>query len=180
MRSRHATTSLLLAALLLPAGYLQAAEPQPAQTLIEIKERPKAPQFALEDVDGKQRRLADLRGKVVVVNFWATWCPPCRREMPSLERLSQILKDDGFAILAVNVAEDLDTVFSFTGTLDPIPTFPILFDRDSRVLKSYPVRGLPTTFIVDRQGRIAYRAVGGREFDDPAILARIRELMRSP
>ena len=181
MHSRRETTNLLLAALLLASsGYALGAEPQPAQTLIEIKERPRAPQFALEDMDGKQRRLADLRGKVVVVNFWATWCPPCRREMPSLERLSQVLKDDDVAILAVNVAEDLDTVFSFTGTLYPIPTFPILFDRDSRVLKSYPVRGLPTTFIVDRQGRIAYRAVGGREFDDPAIVARIRELMRSP
>lgn len=179
MRSRRGTTSLLLAALLSCAGYAPAAEPQPAQTLIELTERPRAPQFTLEDVDGKQHRLADLRGKVVVVNFWATWCPPCRREMPSLERLSQILKDD-VTVIAVNVAEEVDTVFSYTGTLDVSPTFPILFDRDSRVLKAYPVRGLPTTFIVDRQGRIAYRAVGGREFDDPAIVARIRDLLQNP
>jgi len=171
--------SLLLALALLPAaGSAKAAEPPQVQTLIEVKERPIAPPFMLEDVDGKQQSLAGLRGKVVVVNFWATWCPPCRREMPSLERLSHILKGENFAILAVNVAEDLDTVFSFTGTLDPIPTFPIVFDRDSQVLKSYPVRGLPTTFIVDTHGRLAYRAVGGREFDDPAIVARIRRLMK--
>ncbi len=168
-----------LVVLMLPATQGLAAEKTPVQALIEVAARPQAPDFLLEDVDGKKRRLSDLRGKVVLVNFWATWCPPCRHEMPSIERLSHILKDADFAILAVNVAENLETVFSFTGTLDSTPTFPIVFDTDSRVLKAWPVRGLPTTFILDKQGRVAYRAVGGREFDDPAILAQIRGLMEA-
>jgi thiol-disulfide isomerase/thioredoxin len=166
-----------LLGLMLPAGQLLAAEKMPAQTMFELTARPQAPDFFLEDMDGKKRRLSDLRGKVVLVNFWATWCPPCRREMPSIERLSHVIKRTDFEILAVNVAEDLDTVFSFTGTLEPIPTFPIVFDTDSSVLKAWPVMGLPTTFILDKQGRIIYRVVGGREFDDPAILAQIRGLI---
>lgn len=168
-----------LAACILSAG-VYGAEQLPKQALIEVTARPLAPDFTLEDIDGKQRRLSDLRGKVVLVNFWATWCPPCRREMPSIERLSQVLKGKNFAILAVNVAESLDMVFSFTGTLELVPTFPIVFDKDGSVLKAWPVRGLPTTFILDKQGRVAYRAVGGREFDDPAILAQLQSLLDTP
>jgi len=166
-----------LTGLIFPAGTLLAEEIVPAQILFEVKARTQAADFFLEDMDGKKRRLSDLRGKVVLVNFWATWCPPCRREMPSIERLSQILKGADFEILAINVAENLDTVFSFAGTLEPIPTFPIVFDTDSSVLNAWPVMGLPTTFILDKQGRITYRAVGGREFDDPAILAQLRGLI---
>lgn len=167
-----------LGAMLLSASPVFAKESSPDQRLIEVTKRPQAPDFVLEDIDNKKRRLSDLRGKVVLVNFWATWCPPCRREMPSIERLSHLLKGGDFEILAVNVAENLDMVFSFTGTLDPVPTFPIVFDKDGSVLKAWPVRGLPTTFVLDKQGRIAYRAVGGREFDDPAILAQIQSLNR--
>ena len=166
--------------LMLPAGQVLAGGVTPAQTLFAMATKPLAPDFLLEDMDGKKRRLSDLRGKVVLVNFWATWCPPCRREMPSIERLSLALKGADFEILAVNVAENLDTVFSFTGTLDPIPTFPIVFDTDSKVLKAWPVMGLPTTFILNKQGRIVYRAVGGREFDDPAIQSQIRALIDAP
>ena len=164
---------------MLSASPVLAEDAAPQQILTEVTKRPLAPDFSLVDIDGKKRRLSDLRGKVVLVNFWATWCPPCRREMPSIERLSHVLKGENFAILAVNVAENVDEVFSFTGTLEPVPTFPIVFDRDSSVLKAWPVRGLPTTFIVDKQGRIAYRAVGGREFDDPAILAQLRTLLNA-
>ena len=166
-----------LGAMMLSASPTLANDASTSQTLTEVTKRPQASDFVLEDIDGKKRRLSDLRGKVVLVNFWATWCPPCRREMPSIERLSLLLKSADFEILAVNVAENLDTVFSFTGTLEPVPTFPIVFDRDSSVLKAWPVRGLPTSFVLDKQGRIAYRAVGGREFDDPAILAQLRMLL---
>lgn len=166
-----------LLGLIFPSGQLLAADKMPAQTMFAMAAQPQAPDFFLEDIDGKKRRLSDLRGKVVLVNFWATWCPPCRREMPSIERLSHALKGTDFEILAVNVAENLDTVFSFTGTLDPVPTFPIVFDTDSSVLKAWPVMGLPTTFVLNKQGRISYRAVGGREFDDQAIQAQIRGLV---
>ena len=154
-----------------------ADDKAPVQLLFEIQSHPLASDFVLEDMDGKKRQLSDLRGKVVLVNFWATWCPPCRREMPSLERLHLALKGSDFEILAVNVGEDADMIDAFTSTLNTVPTFPIVFDQDSVVLKSWPVMGLPTTFILDKSGRIIFRAVGGREFDDPSILAQIKKLV---
>jgi thiol-disulfide isomerase/thioredoxin len=168
---------LCMGVMILSSSPARADDATPVQILTEVVKRPQAPAFALEDIDGKKRQLSDLKGKVVLVNFWATWCPPCRREMPSIERLSHVLKGADFEILAVNIGENLDTVLSFTGTLEPVPTFPIVFDTDSSVLNQWPVRGLPTTFILDKQGRVAYRAVGGREFDDPAILAQLRTLL---
>ncbi len=133
-----------------------------------------APTLRLPDMDGKPVDLAAYRGKVVLVNFWATWCPPCRKEFPSLGRVRKLLKPTEFEVLAVNVGEDPDTVFSFAGT----PEFPVLFDRDSKAMAAWPVKGLPTTFLVDRQGGLAFRAVGGREFDDPEIVAAIRQLLK--
>ena len=135
---------------------------------------PPAPTLVLPDLDGKPVDLTRYRGKVVLVNFWATWCPPCRKEFPSLGRVRKLFRPTDFEVLAVNVGEDPDTVFSFAGATD----FPVLFDRDSQAMERWPVRGLPTTLVVDRQGRLALRAVGGREFDDPAIVGQIRELLK--
>lgn len=137
-----------------------------------------APEFALSSLEGRTVRLSDFRGKVVVLNFWATWCPPCRREMPSMERLSQQLQGEPFVVLAIDQQETPDDVFVFTGQLDPTPHFPILLDRNSAVAPAWGVLGLPTSFIVDKNGRIAYRAMGGREFDHPDIVRTIRELLR--
>lgn len=138
--------------------------------LTAVSELQPAPALRLADLDGKLHDLADLKGKVVVVNFWATWCPPCRREMPSLERLNRRLRNRGLAVLAVDVGEDADTVFSFTGQLEPAPAFPLLLDRDATAMQRWKVKGLPTTFVIDPQGRVIYRAVGGREFDHDAIV----------
>lgn len=170
----------LLALVVLAFSIVTSYAAHSAQTLVAMEERSIAPDFTLEDLDGKQVKLSALRGRVVLVNFWATWCPPCRREMPSLERLSRQMSGQPFIILAVNVGEDPDIVFPFTGTLEPAPTFPLLFDRNSSVLRSFQVKGLPTSFIVDKSGRIAFRAVGGRDFDDPGIVAAIHELIKAP
>ncbi len=142
-----------------------------------VPERPAAPDFALKDTDRRLYRLSDSRGKVVLVNFWATWCPPCRREMPSMQRAWEKLKDERFDMYAVNVGEDEDTIFGFTFSTGVEITFPILLDRDARVVKAWPVVALPTSFIVDPDGRIVYRAVGGREWDDPRLLEQIRALL---
>jgi thiol-disulfide isomerase/thioredoxin len=161
----------LALALALPAR----AEDLPPLThaLTSISQPYAAPALKLPDLDGKLLDLATLRGKVVLINFWATWCPPCRREMPSLERLRQRLADQGLTVLAVDVGEDADTVFSFTGQLEPAPAFPLLLDLDSRAMQAWKVKGLPTTFVADAQGRVIYRAVGGREFDHEAIVKQL-------
>ena len=136
-----------------------------------------APDFQLEDMDGEKYSLESYRGKVVILNFWATWCPPCRREIPSMEALYQTFKDEAFAILAINEWETEDHVFAFMGELPVEPGFPILFDPDSEVAQSFGVKGLPTTLLLDTQGKIVYRAVGGRDFDHPEVKKIIRELL---
>jgi peroxiredoxin len=153
-----------------------AAERQGAQTLPLLSPPMAAPDIALTGEDGKRYRLSDYRGQVVVVNFWATWCPPCRYEMPAMERAHQKLKDEKIVLLAVNVGEDEETVFAFTGQY-PV-TFPLLLDRDGTVVKQYPVIGLPTTFVIDPRGNITHRAVGGREWDDEALLDQLRQLLK--
>jgi thiol-disulfide isomerase/thioredoxin len=171
---------VLLACLLTGAAgpaSARTAESELSYTLTRIEPAPMAPDFSLEDMDGERHALADYRGKVVLINFWATWCPPCRREMPSLERLYHTLGDQLFVVLAVNQWENADHVFAFMGQLDVFPTFPILFDPESKVAGDFGVKGLPTSFVIDRQGRIVYRAVGGRAFDHPGIERVLRTLL---
>lgn len=145
--------------------------------LTRLPEPVPAPDFTLEDMDGETHSLSELRGQVVMVNFWATWCPPCREEMPSMEAIYQALGDKGFQVLAVNQWETPDQVFPYMGQLDVYPSFPILFDRDSSVAEAYGVKGLPTTVLVDKQGRVVYRAVGGRNFNHPEVRALIERLI---
>jgi thiol-disulfide isomerase/thioredoxin len=136
-----------------------------------------APDFTLNDMDDKPHALHDYRGKVILINFWATWCPPCRKEMPALEALYQKLGNESFAVLAVNQWEDADHVFAYTGDLNVFPTFPILFDPESAISEKYGVKGLPTSFLIDKKGQLVYRAVGGRDFDHPQVEQLIRELL---
>lgn len=166
---------LLLTALLFPVlPYAAGAMPQ---TLTPVADLPPAPDFTLKDMDGKTYSLSTLRGRPVIVNFWATWCPPCREEMPSMQRAWEQLQVEGVMMLAINVGESADTVFQFTANY-PVE-FPLLLDQDSAVLGQWPVSGLPVTFVIDAEGRIAYRAIGGREWDDPALLAPVLKL-RAP
>ncbi len=159
---------------LLAASLATAAANDELQTLTPLDRESAAPDFALPDVDGGMHRLSDYRGRVVIVNFWATWCPPCREEMPAMQRAWEVLQDEDIMMLAIDVGEDEDTIFAFTA--DYPVTFPLLLDRDSNVIQQWPVRGLPTTFIVDPQGRLAYRAIGARQWDAEAVLGKIREL----
>ncbi len=155
-----------------------AAGPAPAltRTLTAVRGEPPAPDFTLRDLDGHAHRLSDYRGKVVILNFWATWCPPCRKEMPSMERAWQRIqaRHEPIVVLAVDVGEDADTVFTFTA--DYPVTFPLLLDRSAKVVDRWQVRGLPTTFVIDPRGRVAFRAIGGRAWDDPALMGPVRAL----
>ncbi|MFW2438379.1 MAG: TlpA family protein disulfide reductase, partial [Arenicellales bacterium] len=158
-------------------GAANAVEQPPLTHKLTPLEKPvMAPALELNDMDEETLNLKDLKGKTVVINFWATWCPPCRREMGSLERMHQATKDKNVEVLAVNIGEDEDAVFAFTGELDPSPEFKILFNEDGSLMQSWKVRGLPTTFIINPKGEIVYRAVGGREFDHPEILKAINDL----
>jgi len=110
------------------------------------------PGFALQDLEGRTHRLADYRGRVVLVNFWATWCEPCRAEMPSIERLRAALADRPFSVLAVNLAEPRSRIEKFLAVM-PLG-FPVLLDRDTAVAKAWRARILPATYLVDRDGRV--------------------------
>ena len=137
-----------------------------------------APDFTLKDMDGRAYRFSGRNGHVRIVNFWATWCPPCRREMPSMQRAWKQLAPEGVDLLAVNVGEDEDTVFEFMGQY-PMD-FPVLLDTEGKVVETWPVQALPTTFVVDPEGCIRYRAIGGRDWDDPGILEKVLALKTAP
>jgi len=164
----------LAACLVLMLSVQSCFAQEPGKGLTSLEGRPLASDFELQDIDGNTHRLSDYRGKALIVNFWATWCPPCREEMPSMQRAWEKLEQEGILMLAVNVGEDDDTIFQFTANY-PVE-FPLLMDRDSTVIGEWPVRGLPTTFVVDPQGRLVYRAIGGRAWDDEDLLAPIRAL----
>jgi peroxiredoxin len=136
-----------------------------------------APDFTLSDVDGRPVRLRELRGKLVFLNFWATWCPPCRLEMPSMERLYQTFKQTAFAMLAVSIdRQGVEAVKPFMEELHL--TFPALLDQQSEVARQYGLRGLPTTYLIDPEGRLIGAAVGGRDWDRPEAKALIAGLLR--
>lgn len=143
-------------------------------TLQRIDGGEPAPPFTLPDLDGKPVRFADFKNKVVVVNFWATWCPPCRQEIPSMERAWKRLKDEDVALLAIHVGGDMDKIWAFANEFNI--SFPVLVDTSSKVSREWRTIGLPTTFVVAPDGRKALRAIGDREWDHPAILGEILSL----
>lgn len=175
--SIHKFLAAGLAALCLAGPAIAADLPPLAHGLTQQAPKP-APALQLAGLDGRPHDLATLKGKVVLVNFWATWCPPCRREMPSMERLRAALAGEAFVVLAVDVGEDVDTIEAFTSQLDAAPTFPILLDANGNAMRAWKVAGLPTTYLVDEQGRVVASAIGGREFDHPEMVEAIRKLLR--
>lgn len=136
-----------------------------------------APNFTLLDLDGNWASLSDYQGRVVLLNFWATWCGPCRVEMPGMEVVYQELKSKGFEVLAISSDPQGMVVtrpFIETNGL----TFPILHDSDYRVMATYGVRTLPMSFLVDRQGTIRHRVFGARDWNSPKARELIQGLLR--
>jgi peroxiredoxin len=133
------------------------------------KEPIEADDFELARLTGGKVKLSSYRGRVVFLNFWATWCPPCRGEMPSMERLYQLLRGRGLEIVAVDLQEPKDTVQKFVK--DHALTFPILLDTSGAVGGAWGAQSIPTTYLLDRKGGIIARSVGGREWDSADMVA---------
>ncbi len=133
-----------------------------------------APDFELPTLDGSTMRLSDLRGRPVVINFWATWCPPCRAEMPAIIREYQRYKGDGLIVLAVNQAESPTKVAAFRDEFG-MP-FPILLDEKMSVSDMYEIRFLPTTFFIAADGTIIDMVTGG--MNEAAVRVHFQRLMR--
>ena len=168
----------LLSRLLLAGILVSLSTTMNAEALKPWKGGP-APALELADPDGALHRLAEYRGKVVLVNFWATWCGPCRDEMPSIERLRSAMQDRPFAILAVNVGESPRVAREFAEKL-PV-TFTVLLDRDTRTARAWGARVLPASYLIGPDGAIRYSYFGDLDWSSDAVRASIEAMMpRTP
>ena len=165
---------IILAAVLLPGpGFAQGAR--------AAEERPEvgfvAPDFALPDLNGTRVRLSDFRGKkVVFLNFWASWCPSCQEEMPTMEKLYQEFRPRGLEILAVSIDQvkaDVGTFMKAHGV-----TFPALLDPDGKVARTYRVTKIPTHYFIDKPGVVRAREVGPKDWSRPETWKAIEALLR--
>ena len=145
------------------------------RTMDPMPGKPRAVDFKLPDPEGQMHRLSDYRDRVVLVNFWATWCAPCREEMPAMDRLYRELGPENLEILAVHAGRGGSAMDQF---LTEVPvSFPVLVD-DHLNLGVWGVVALPTTVLVDMNGQQRFRAVGPREWDSPAMISFLRTLLR--
>ena len=136
---------------------------------------PKAEDFTLKTLEGRTVSLKDYRGKVVFLNFWATWCGPCRMEMPSMQKLWQDFKEEDFVILAIDIQEEGKLVSSFMKERNL--SFPVLLDGKGKTARSYGVRGIPTTFFLNPKGETIGKAVGARDWASEESFRLIRQLL---
>jgi thiol-disulfide isomerase/thioredoxin len=137
-----------------------------------------APAFKLSARGGKSVDLTQFKGQVVMINFWATWCGPCRQEMPLLEDIYKKYKPMGFTMLAVNVEPDSKAAEEWLGKLSKPVTFPVAFDVDSKVSKAYKVAGMPSTVFVDRKGNVRVMHKGYKPGDENFYLTQIRSMLK--
>ena len=143
--------------------------------LLRHEQESTAPALSLPDLGGRQQRLEDYRGQVVLVNFWATWCPPCLAEMPSMQRLVEAMAGRPFQILAVNTEETKSKVWKFKKLLNI--SFPTLLDSSGDATRAWAVDVFPTSYLIDAGGRIQYVSYGALEWDDAAVVTVIETLM---
>jgi thiol-disulfide isomerase/thioredoxin len=132
--------------------------------------------FTLENLAGEKVSLGSFQGKLIFLNFWATWCGPCRSEMKSMEELYQKLRDEGFVIVAINIQEGREDVKKFARDFGL--TFPILLDTTGKVASTYGAANLPTTYLFDKKGFLLAGAVGAREWLTDDIMALFRQILK--
>jgi len=173
-------TVLCLTMLIVSASYLMSAQNRPINyklvpNLQEIKDQSPAPEFTLPNLGGGKVRLRDFRGKLLMLNFWASWCVPCREEMPAMERLYRKYTDRGFVILGVNLQDDKKSAAAFVKELKI--TFPIAFDPKGEVGRLYGAWGLPATYLIDSNGIALARAWGPADWFSPRARELIEKLL---
>jgi thiol-disulfide isomerase/thioredoxin len=170
--------AILLTAALLPACSKEKspAKKSAAAPASAAAEGAAAPDFTVKDLDGKDLQLSTLKGTVVLVNFWATWCPPCKEEIPSMVRLNKAMAGKGFKMLAISIDEGgKDAVQKyFKGNTD----LPAYLDSDGKISQLYGTTGVPETFIVDKQGIIQKKVVGGMDWSAPEVISYLDELLK--
>lgn len=158
---------------LLGAGAYAAEDPMAALHIARTQATAATP-FDLKGLDGRHVQLQALAGKVVLLNFWATWCGPCKEEMPAFERLRRQLDPERVVVMTITTDMQRDGIAQFLNGLDV--HLPVLFDEDREVSQAYLVRALPTSVIIDPRGALVGRAVGPREWDSPQVLQWLRGL----
>ncbi|MFP5350878.1 MAG: TlpA disulfide reductase family protein [Gammaproteobacteria bacterium] len=157
---------LIWATVLLVVAAMAPAAPAPGSA---------APDFTLKSDSGRNLKLSELRGEVVMINFWATWCAPCREEMPLLNQLYEQYRKVGFTLLAINVDDDPAKARTMARKLGV--SFPVLFDTDKRVSKLYDVAAMPSTLLIDRDGRVRYVHRGYVAGVEQKYQTQVRELL---
>ncbi len=167
---------IIIPLLLLLSGVAQATAPFANLVVVPEVARHAAPDFVSENLRGGNTGLADYKGKIVLLNFWATWCMPCRAEMPGMEKLWQKYKEQGFVVVAVSNDEgSKKRVETFSKLLDL--SFPILLDPEGEVNDLYKVSSMPTSFLIDGNGKIISRIVGTEEWFSPEAIQLVEDLL---
>jgi len=172
MKNTLRTVALVAVVVAVAFGYVHLAE----RKGYSLQTGAEAPSFRLPSLAGEEMDLGSFRGRVVVLNFWATWCPPCVAEMPSLERLHRALGPEGLAVVTVSTDEDPDALREFVTRYGL--TLPVLLDPGGRVAATdYRTTGYPETFVIDRAGSLVQHTIGPAEWDAPEALAHFRGLL---
>jgi peroxiredoxin len=168
MLFRHLSrTALFALAMLLATAPSQAAMPAIGSS---------APNFTLKSSTGKNLKLSEYRGEVVMINFWATWCGPCRQELPLLNRLHEQYRKAGFTLLGVNIDDRPDAARTMAKSLGI--SFPVLFDSEKQVSRLYDVNAMPSTVLIGRDGKVRYIHLGYRTGYETKYESQIRELLK--
>ena len=168
---RLVSIALLLCIITLTTACSRKETPQPAM------EGKAAPDFNVRDLAGKETRLSELKGKVVLVNFWATWCPPCREEVPSMAVLNRLMADKPFRMLAISIDQGgkaaVEAFFKQANT-----SLPAYLDIDGAIGKTYGITGVPETFVIDRKGVIIKKVIGPLDWSGPEVVKFLNEAMQ--